>query len=72
MINKFSALAERNNSLEDEQNGFRKRRSTINHLSSLTNIIDTRKKLKKCTICAFVGFRKAYDFLNRSTCTLWN
>ena len=53
----------------DEQNGFRKNRSTNDHVSALTNIIDTRKKRKFSTFCAFVDFRKAYDCINRDL--LW-
>ncbi|MES9880570.1 MAG: endonuclease/exonuclease/phosphatase family protein, partial [Sedimenticola sp.] len=43
ILNKrLSTWAEINGKIVDEQNGFRKHRSTIDHLSSLTNIIDTR------------------------------
>ena len=44
---------------------FRKRRSTVDQLLALTNLVDTRKKLKQSTFTAFVDFRKAYDFINR-------
>ena len=54
-----------NHKLVDEQNGFRKGKSTTDHISSLVNIIDTRKKLKKSTFCAFIDFKKAYDTINR-------
>ena len=33
------------------------------------NIIDTRKKFKKSTFCAFIDFKKNYDTINRSI--LW-
>ena len=36
---------------------------------SLTSIIDTRKKKKISTLCAFIDFGKAYDFINRDK--LW-
>ena len=52
--------------LHDEQNGFRKERSTIDHLSSLTTIIETRKLKKISTFVAFVDFKKAYDWINRN------
>ena len=40
-------------------------------LSNTPNyIIDTRKKLKKSTFCAFIDFRKAYDLINREK--LWD
>ncbi len=54
----------------DEQNGFRKKRSTVDQIACLTNIIDTRKKLKLQTFCAFIDFRKAYDYIDRGI--LWN
>ena len=58
-----------NNGLADEQNGFRKGRSTIDQIASLTNIIDVRKKLRKSTFCAFIDFKKAYDTIDRNL--LW-
>ena len=42
--------------LVEEQNGFRKNRSTVDHLSSLISIIDTRKKNKQSIFCAFIDF----------------
>ena len=62
---RLTEWAEKNKIVADEQNGFRKNRSTIDHLSSLTGIIDTRKKLKLPTFCAFIDFKKAYDSVNR-------
>jgi hypothetical protein len=53
----------------DEQNGFRKGRSTVDHLSALTNIVETRKKLRLSTFCAFIDFKKAYDTIDRGI--LW-
>ncbi|XP_052810397.1 uncharacterized protein LOC128238477 [Mya arenaria] len=58
-----------NDQIADEQNGFRKKRSTIDHISSLTNLVDTRKKNKQCTFCAFIDFSKAFDSVNRNL--LW-
>jgi hypothetical protein len=52
--------------LNDEQNGFRKGRSTIDHLSTLTTIIETRKLRKASTFCAFIDFKKAYGWVNRN------
>ena len=57
--------SEHNNLIYEGQNGFRKGRSTIDHISSLTQIIETRKKLKMSTFCAFIDFKKAYDSINR-------
>ena len=49
--------------IQDEQNNFRKSKSTIDHLSTLTSIIETRKRRKLST---FADFKKAYDTVNRS------
>ena len=59
-----------NNILHDEQNGFRKSRSTIDHLSSVTSIIETRKAMKKDTFVSFIDFSKAYDSIPRNI--LWS
>ena len=63
--NRLIKWAETNEILADEQNGFRKGRSTIDHISSITNIIETRKLKHKQTFAAFIDFRKAYDSINR-------
>jgi len=39
-------------------------------VSTLTNIVNTRKRLKKSTFCTCVDFKKADDFIDRSL--LWN
>ncbi|CAG2220663.1 unnamed protein product [Mytilus edulis] len=52
--------------INDEQNGFIKGRSTIDHVSTLTSIIETRKKCKLSTFVSFVDFKKAYDTIDRS------
>ena len=59
-----------NNIIPDEQNGFRKKRSCIDHVSTLTSIIDTRRKLRKSTYTAFIDFSKAFDRVNRNI--LWS
>ena len=66
---RLASWCEVNNKLVDEQNGFRKCRSTIDQVSMLTNIIESRKKRKLSTFCAFIDFRKAYDCINRDL--LW-
>lgn len=52
--------------INDEQNGFIKGRSTIDHVSTLTSIIETRKKCKLSTFVSFIDFKKAYDSIDRS------
>ena len=66
---RLSRWSECNGKIVDEQNGFREQRSTVDHISALTNIIDVRKKLRKSTFCSFIDFRRAYDCINRAL--LW-
>ena len=66
--NRITLWSDQNGKIVDDQNGFRKKRSTIDQVSSLTNIIETRKKLKQSTFCAFIDFKKAYDFIDRDNC----
>jgi hypothetical protein len=47
-----------NDLLADERNGFRKERSTVDQLYSLTNIIEVMKKLRKSSFCAIIDFKK--------------
>ena len=71
IINKrLSNWIESNDKLVDEQNGFRKGRSTNDQISALTNIIETRQKRKLSTFAAFIDFKKAYDLVDRNI--LWN
>ena len=39
--------------------------STVDHLTTLTSIIETRKSKEMCTFAAFIDFKKAYDNINR-------
>ena len=50
----------------EPQNGFRKGRSTIDHVQSLTSIIETRKLKRQSTFAAFIDFTKAYDSIDRN------
>ncbi|WAR29567.1 RTXE-like protein [Mya arenaria] len=50
----------------DEQNGFRKKRSTVDHLSSLSSVVESRIRKKQSTFAAFIDFSKAYDYVNLS------
>ena len=66
ILNKrLSSWDEHNGVITDNQNGFRKGRSTIDQLSTLTSIIETRKSRKQSTFAAFIDFKKAYDCINR-------
>lgn len=68
--NRLYKWVEDNDKVVDEQNGFRKHRSTVDHLSSFTNLVDTRKRLNQSTFCAFIDLKMAYDFVDRDI--LWN
>ena len=57
---------ETKNVLHDEQNDFRCGRSTIDHLSTHSSIIETRKLRKLSTVAVFEDFKKAYDTVNRN------
>ena len=45
----------------EEQNGFRRMRSCLDHLFTITTIIRNRKSQKLPTYCAFIDFEKAFD-----------
>lgn len=50
--NRLSEWVNDNDLLSDKQNGFRKGRSTVDHISTLTSIIETRKLQKKSSFVA--------------------
>jgi hypothetical protein len=62
---RLTKLAEENNLYCEEQNGFRKNRSCMDHIYSLTSIIRNRKNAKKSTFVCFVDFEKAFDRVDR-------
>jgi len=49
-----------------DPNCFRKKRSTVDHLLSLTSIVGNKLKKKAETFAAFIDFQKAYDTFNIS------
>ena len=67
--NRLGMWCDNNGNLVDVQNGFREKRSTIDHLQSLTLIIGNRKKKKLSTFRAFIDFTKEYDYIDRNK--LW-
>ena len=67
---RLSHWIESNNILCDEQNDFRSGRCTVDHVGSLTSIIETRMKKKSDTFVAFIDFSKASDRINRQL--LWH
>ena len=68
--NRLSNQLELNNGICEEQNGFRVRRSTGDHLSSLLLIAESRIKRKLNTFAVFIDLSKAYDRINRDL--LWH
>ena len=63
---RISEHLEKNNILEDEQNGFRKKRSCLEHIYVLSTIIKIRKAKKLSTFVSFVDFQKAFDTVDRN------
>ena len=61
---------EQQNIIVNEQISFRKKRSTLDHLTTLTSVIETRKKARKSTYFAFIDFKKAFDTVNQDN--LWH
>ena len=53
----------------EEQAGFRYAYSTIDHIFTLNAIIDFYLKERKKLFCAFIDYRKAFDFVDRTS--LW-
>ena len=47
--------------LIEEQNGFRTKQSTYEHIFTLTSLITSRISVEKGTFAAFIDFQKAYD-----------
>ena len=66
---RLNTWAEEMGFLNEEQNGFRKSRSCVDHISSITTIIESMKSQKRSIYCAFVDFRQAYDSIRRDL--LW-
>ena len=68
--NRLTKWHEDYNVFADEQNCFRRKRSTIDQLSTLTDIIECRKKNKQSTFVPSVDYSKAYDRIPRRI--LWS
>ena len=62
---RLSKHCESNGYLVDEQNGFRAGRSCQDHIYVLSSILRNRKSEGKDTFCAFVDFKKAFDWVPR-------
>ena len=67
IINKrLSDYLENHKIYAEEQNGFRRLRSCLDHLFTLTTVIRNRKMQKLPTYCAFIDFEKAFDSVNHT------
>ena len=67
--NRLTKWLEENNILSESQNGYRKDRSCLDHLYTLSSIIQTRKFRRQSTFVCFVDAHKAFDSVNRNC--LW-
>ena len=53
----------------DEQAGFRKNYSTLDHIYVISSLINLYKHKGKRIYCAFIDYKKAFDLADRSS--LW-
>ena len=63
--NRLLAWAEESNVLNDEQNGFRKLRSCIDHMYVLYTTVKNRLLHNKDTFACFIDAKKAFDKVDR-------
>ncbi|MEW8545344.1 MAG: reverse transcriptase family protein, partial [Candidatus Thiodiazotropha sp.] len=66
---RFSEWIDQNNIVVDEQNGFRRNRSCLEHIYSLYSVINKRKQQRQSTYVCFVDAKKAFDTVQRDC--LW-
>ena len=66
---RLSAFIEDHHSLAEEQNGFRKQRSCMDHIYSLYEILNNRRCSDQSTFACFIDMKKAFDNVNRDC--LW-
>ena len=64
--NRLTKHADTNNQLVEEQNGFRKGRSCLDHVFVLTSIITNKINCNRNIFAAFIDFQKAFDWVNRN------
>ena len=66
MNKRLTKLVENNNLLAEEQNGFRKKRSCLDHLFVLCTIIRKRKKQNLPTYTCFIDLSHEFDSIKHS------
>ena len=64
--NRLTKYLEENNLIEENQAGFRKNYSTMDHVLTLNILLEYMKTKKKTLYCGFIDLRKAYDLINRA------
>ena len=62
---RITSHCEENGYIVDEQNGFRSKRSCEDHIYALSTVIRNRKSKGLSTYCAYIDFKKAFDWVNR-------
>ena len=71
ILNKrITKWVEENNVVGEEQAGFRKKHSTIDHIFTLTALVQKQLSRSRKLYCAFIDFKKAFDSISRDK--LWN
>ena len=65
-MGRLTKFLEDNNLLSNEQNGFRKKRSCLDRIYSLSEVVRNRMNSNKPTFAAFIDFRKVFDCVNRT------
>ncbi len=64
--NRLAIFLEENDILHDEQNGFRGKRSCLDHIFTLTSIVKNKLNSGENVFACFVDFRKAFDLVDRN------
>jgi hypothetical protein len=67
--NRLTKWLEDHNVLSESQNGYRRDRSCLDHLYTLTSMIQARKSKHQSTFVCYVDAHKAFDSVNRNC--LW-
>ena len=62
---RLNKAIEDNELVVNEQNGFREDRSCLDHIFVLQNALRIRNELNSQTFCAFIDFKKAFDYIDR-------
>ena len=69
LYNRLTFWSDTYDIISDSKAGFRKGRGTIDNIFIIQSIVDYSLEQGKKVYCAFIDFRKAFDYLNRDC--LW-